>query len=243
MNGIPRLAWITPDDTPDTFPDPRTALHEPDGLLAAGGDLSPARLLYAYRHGIFPWYSVGQPILWWCPDPRAVLFPDALHISRSLRKALRRRDYQVTLDRAFPEVMQACAGMRRNQTEPGTWITAAMQLAYNELHRLGYAHSVEVWMEGELVGGLYGIAMGGVFFGESMFSRHTDASKLGLVWLMKQLAAWGFKMLDCQVASTHLQTLGSINIPRNDFLTLLDRYATNSNHAGAWQLDIVSVFK
>ncbi|MGH8371078.1 MAG: leucyl/phenylalanyl-tRNA--protein transferase, partial [Gammaproteobacteria bacterium] len=127
---MPQLVWIKTDDPPDTFPDPRTALREPDGLLAAGGDLSPTRLLYAYRHGIFPWYSADQPILWWCPDPRAVLFPDDLHISRSLRKTLRRRDYQVTLDGAFPQVIQTCAGMRRNQTESGTWITAAMQLAY-----------------------------------------------------------------------------------------------------------------
>lgn len=242
MNGTPQLAWINSGDPPETFPDPHTALREPDGLLAAGGDLSPARLLYAYRHGIFPWYSAGQPILWWCPDPRAVMFPDDLRISRSLCKILRRHNYQVTLDRAFVQVMQACAETRRNQPESGTWITPAMQLAYNQLHQLGYAHSAEVWVDGELAGGLYGIAMGSIFFGESMFSRRANASKIALVWLTQQLTAWGYKMLDCQVTSAHLQRLGSVSIPRSEFLTLLRRHATAGGHNSPWQLEIAPGF-
>lgn len=242
MSGVPQLAWIQPDDPPEAFPDPCSALHEPDGLLAAGGDLSPTRLLYAYRHGIFPWYNTGQPILWWCPDPRAVLFPDALHISHSLRKTLRRDNYEVTLDRVFRKVMQACADPRQNQSEVGTWITPEMQSAYETLYRLGHAHSVEVWMDDDLAGGLYGVAIGNVFFGESMFSRQTDASKLALVWLTKQLKAWGYRMIDCQVASVHLQSLGSVNIPRIEFLDLLKQHTPSSDKSRHWQLEITSVF-
>jgi leucyl/phenylalanyl-tRNA---protein transferase len=241
MSGAPQLTWIRPDDPPTAFPDPRTALREPDGLLAAGGDLSPARLLHAYRHGIFPWYGEGQPILWWCPDPRAVLYPEAVHISRSLRKTLRRHNYDVTLDRAFVEVMAACAMARRAHTDVGTWITEDMQRAYAELHRLGHAHSVEVWMSGQLAGGLYGVAMGNVFFGESMFSRYADASKIALVWLARQLEAWGFRLIDCQVASKHLQSLGSVSIPRNEFLVALDHHADARGHVGAWRTEIESV--
>jgi leucyl/phenylalanyl-tRNA---protein transferase len=243
VSGVPQLAWINADDPPDAFPDPRSALREPDGLLAAGGNLSPERLLYAYRRGIFPWYSAGQPVLWWCPDPRAVLFPADIRISRSLRKSLRRDGYEVTLDRVFPEVMQACAEKRPTQPQTGTWITSEMRLAYQELHRLGHAHSVEVWMDGQLAGGLYGVAMGKVFFGESMFSRHPDTSKIALAWLARQLSAWGFTMIDCQIASAHLQSLGSVNLARSEFLTLLDRHTSGGKCAGPWQFDITSVFE
>ena len=242
MSRAPQLAWIRPGDPPDAFPDPRTALREPDGLLAAGGDLSPARLLHAYRHGIFPWYSAGQPILWWCPNPRAVLYPQAVHISRSLRKALRQQHYEITLDSAFPEVMQACAMARPNQADAGTWITDEMQAAYVELHRLGHAHSIEVWMNERLVGGLYGVALGRIFFGESMFSHRTDASKIALVWLARQLEAWEFQLIDCQITSAHLQSLGSVNIPRDEFLALLDKHAAFEGRVGTWQIDIKPVF-
>jgi len=242
MSGTPRLAWIDAGDPPGSFPDPNSALRDPDGLLAAGGDLSSARLLYAYRHGIFPWYSQGQPILWWSPDPRAVLLFENLHVSGSLRKTLRRHRYEVTLDRAFAEVITHCANASRGRAEAGTWITPEMKSAYLELHRLGHAHSVEVWMDGALAGGLYGVAMGGVFFGESMFSLRTDASKIALVWLVQQLTAWGYRLLDCQVASEHLHSLGSVSIPRGEFLALLDRYATTGGRGGNWQIEISPEF-
>ncbi|MDX1654711.1 MAG: leucyl/phenylalanyl-tRNA--protein transferase, partial [Candidatus Competibacteraceae bacterium] len=170
------LSWLDPHDDRQPFPHPETALEEPDGLLAVGGSLSPVRLLSAYRQGIFPWYSAGQPILWWSPNPRTVLFPERFHCSRSLRKTLRQQRFQVTLDRAFEQVVYQAAQPRRDQT--GTWITPAMARAYTHLHTLGYAHSVESWYQGELVGGLYGVALGRVFYGESMFSRMSDASKV-----------------------------------------------------------------
>lgn len=242
MSGVPRLAWIEPDDPPEAFPDPQAALRDPDGLLAAGGNLSAARLLYAYRHGIFPWYSPGQPILWWSPDPRAVLFPESLHISRSLRRTLRRRRYTVTLDQAFDETITQCATAARGRAEAGTWITPEMHAAYVGLHDQGVAHSVEVWMDGALAGGLYGIAIGHVFFGESMFSLRTDASKIALVWLVKQLVAWSYKLVDCQVASDHLRSLGSTSIPRSRFLALLEQYASEGNTQGGWRLDISPEF-
>src|SRR5579872_5132638 len=183
----PRLAWIRPEDAPDRFPDAGTALRDPDGLLAVGGDLSAPRLLYAYRHGIFPWYHGDQPILWWSPDPRAVLFTDEFHLSASLRKRLRHGGFRLSFDTAFEQVVAACAAPRPNQPEGGTWITPEMQAAYTRLQEMGYAHSVEVWMDGELAGGLYGIAMGTVFFGESMFSRRRDASKIALACLSRRL--------------------------------------------------------
>ncbi len=217
----PPLRWIRPEDPPEAFPDPALALSDPDGLLAVGGDLSPARLLHAYRHGIFPWYHGDQPILWWSPDPRAVLFPKDMHISRSLRRRMAHGGYGATFDTTFDSVMAACADTRPGQPEGGTWISPAMQSAYGELHRLGAAHSVEIWMEGELAGGLYGIALGQVFFGESMFSRRTDASKLALVHLARQLDAWDYALIDCQVHSDHLASLGSTLLPRRDFLALL----------------------
>lgn len=233
----PPLRWIRPEDPPEAFPDPALALSDPDGLLAVGGDLSPARLLYAYQHGIFPWYHGDQPILWWSPDPRAVLFPADIHISRSLRRRMALGGYSATFDTAFAEVMSACAGPRAGQPEGGTWISPAMQAAYGELHRLGVAHSIEVWMEGELAGGLYGIALGRVFFGESMFSRRTDASKLALACLARQLDAWGYALIDCQVHSEHLESLGSTLLPRRDFLDLLAEHCDAAGHGTTWHSD------
>lgn len=211
------LTWLKRDDL--SFPPLETALHEPNGLLAAGGDLRPERLLAAYRHGCFPWYQEGQPLLWWSPDPRTVLFPDELHVSRSLRKRMRHGDYRVTFDKAFAEVIQGCAGPR--SYADGTWITTPMQDAYARLHEMGVAHSVEVWQQGQLVGGLYGIAMGELFFGESMFSRATDASKVGFVTLVERLREWGFALIDCQMPTRHLESFGARSIPRAAFAEAL----------------------
>jgi len=211
------LTWLKRDDF--SFPPLETALREPNGLLAAGGDLRPERLLAAYRHGCFPWYQEGQPLLWWSPDPRTVLFPDELHVSRSLRKRMRHGDYQVTFDKAFTEVIQGCAGPR--SYADGTWITTPMQDAYIRLHEMGVAHSVEVWQQGQLVGGLYGLAMGELFFGESMFSRATDASKVGFVTLVERLREWGFALIDCQMPTRHLESFGARSIPRAAFAEAL----------------------
>jgi len=211
------LTWLKRDDL--SFPPLETALREPNGLLAAGGDLRPERLLAAYRHGCFPWYQEGQPLLWWSPDPRTVLFPDELHVSRSLRKRMRNGDYRVTFDTAFAEVIQGCAGPR--SYADGTWITTPMQDAYVRLHEMGVAHSVEVWQQGQLVGGLYGIAMGELFFGESMFSRATDASKVGFVTLVERLREWGFALIDCQMPTRHLESFGARSIPRAAFAEAL----------------------
>lgn len=211
------LTWLKRDDL--SFPPLETALREPNGLLAAGGDLRPERLLAAYRHGCFPWYQEGQPLLWWSPDPRTVLFPDELHVSRSLRKRMRHGDYRVTFDKAFAEVIQGCAGPR--SYADGTWITTPMQDAYVRLHEMCVAHSVEVWQQGQLVGGLYGIAMGELFFGESMFSRATDASKVGFVTLVERLREWGFALIDCQMPTRHLESFGARSIPRAAFAEAL----------------------
>lgn len=211
------LTWLKRDDL--SFPPLETALREPNGLLAAGGDLRPERLLAAYRHGCFPWYQEGQPLLWWSPDPRTVLFPDELHVSRSLRKRMRNGDYRVTFDKAFAEVIQGCAGPR--SYADGTWITTPMQDAYARLHEMGVAHSVEVWQQGQLVGGLYGLAMGELFFGESMFSRATDASKVGFVTLVERLREWGFALIDCQMPTRHLESFGARSIPRAAFAEAL----------------------
>jgi len=216
------MALIQSLDPSDDFPPTSEALDYPNGLLAIGGELSPARLLRAYRRGIFPWFESPQPVLWWTPDPRSVLFPDELHISRTLRRTLRRNTFELSTDTRFTEVMQACAALRDNG--PGTWIDDAMIGAYSELHALGHAHSVEVSIDGELTGGLYGVALGRVFFGESMFSRHSDASKVALVALVQLLKAAGFAMIDCQVESEHLNSLGARNISRLDFE---DRLAQN----------------
>ncbi|MCQ4256402.1 leucyl/phenylalanyl-tRNA--protein transferase [Stutzerimonas stutzeri] len=214
------LTWLQRDEL--SFPPLEKAMREPNGLLAAGGDLSPARLLAAYRHGCFPWYQDGQPLLWWSPDPRTVLYPDELHISRSLRKKMRQGVFTVTFDQAFKDVIEGCAGPR--DYSDGTWITTPMQDAYIELHRLGAAHSVEVWQNDQLVGGLYGLAMGQLFFGESMFSRTTDASKAGFVTLVERLKEWGFKLIDCQMPTEHLASFGSRSIPRHVFAETLDKY-------------------
>jgi leucyl/phenylalanyl-tRNA--protein transferase len=217
---------------------PPVDLASPEGLLAVGGDLRPERLLEAYRHGIFPWYSDDQPILWWSPDPRTVLFPDKLHISRSLKRSLRPGIFTVTLDTCFRDVMQHCAGPRPQYPDGGTWITSEMLEAYRRLHELGYAHSVETWQEEELVGGLYGVALGGAFFAESMFTRVPDASKVGLVFLVRQLHAWGFRLMDCQQSSPHVMALGAKEIPRREFLDRLNAALTLPERLGQWQFDL-----
>lgn len=213
------------------FPSPHDA--EPDGLLAVGGDLSPPRLLLAYRHGIFPWYSQDTPILWWSPNPRLVLFPEELKIAKSLQRVVRKGRFTVTFDRDFGGVIRACAAVRRRQGE-GTWLVPEMILAYSRLHELGYAHSVESWFEGRLVGGLYGVALGRVFFGESMFTTVTDASKVAFVHLVDRLAVWGFEMIDCQVTTHHLQRFGAREISRSDFLSRLRRAVNVPPPRGAW---------
>lgn len=214
---------------------PPVELASPEGLLAVGGDLRSERLLAAYRSGIFPWYNPGQPVLWWSPDPRTVLFPPRLRISRSLGKILRQRRFRVTLDQAFEKVIDACAAPRRALPNGGTWITREMRAAYCELHAQGHAHSVETWSGTELVGGLYGVSLGGVFFGESMFSRVTDASKVALARAVGQLTAWGYTLIDCQVGSSHLFSLGAEEIPRQDFLALLQSALILPGRPGLWQ--------
>lgn len=229
------LPWLDPRNDDQPFPPPDRALNEPDGLLAAGGSLNPSRLLRAYRQGIFPWYSPGQPILWWSPDPRLVLFPEAINISRSLAKILRKERFTVTADTGFEAVIAACAAPRA--AGQGTWITPAMQRAYSRLHRLGYAHSIETWRQGELVGGLYGVAVGRVFYGESMFSRVSDASKVALAALATQLRRWDFAVIDCQMHTDHLVSMGAMDISRPIFLQLLARYCPLPGHDGDWRLD------
>ncbi len=230
-----RLHWLDPRNPRESFPDVDQALRDPNGLLAIGGDLSVARLLQAYRKGIFPWFNPDEPILWWSPDPRAVFYPDAVRVHRSLRQSLRRADYAVTLDRAFPQVIDACGQGRHG----GTWLGGAMQHAYLELFRRGYAHSVEVWREGALIGGLYGVSLGRVFFGESMFSRASDASKIALVWLSRQLEAWGFELIDCQIGSPHLDRLGAQYLPRQEFKSLLNSAIDGPlETSGSWHFDI-----
>lgn len=210
--------WITEDAPAHAFPDVDHAMIQPNGLLAVGGDLSPARLLHAYHRGIFPWFSEGQPILWWAPDPRAVLLPRALKVSRSLRKTLRREAFEVSFDRDFLQVIRSCAAPRGHQND--TWITGHMIAAYGELHAGGRAHSVEVWKDGVLAGGLYGVAIGKVFFGESMFSRVSDASKVALEALCRS----GYELIDCQLPSDHLKRLGAIDLPRRQFMRLLEHW-------------------
>jgi leucyl/phenylalanyl-tRNA--protein transferase len=216
---VKTVTWLSPHDAPEWFPPLDQALDEPAGLLAAGGDLSPARLLAAYQRGIFPWYSPGQPVLWWSPDPRAVLFPEEFKCSRSLGKAIRNGGFEVVIDRDFGAIMDACAAPRPHA--PGTWITSEMRSAYLRLHRLGQAHSFETWRDGQLAGGLYGVRLGEVFFGESMFSRERDASKVALAHLVKVCLRNSIAVIDCQLPSPHLESLGSRTIPRLQFQALL----------------------
>ena len=225
------IPWL---DRRTPFPPVETALAEPDGLLAAGADLSAERLLAAYRQGIFPWFNEGQPILWWSPDPRMVLFPAELHVSRSLNKRLKKQDYEIRFDTAFREVVKACASVPR-AGQDGTWITADMLAAYCNLHELGYAHSVETWMDGKLAGAIYGVAIGRMFYGESMFHRVTDASKIALVHLMRHLEKHGFGMMDCQMKTEHLASLGAREIPRIEFLRRLEELVNSPQEACKWK--------
>ncbi len=230
-----QMPWMSETTPPDAFPDVEQALEDPNGLLAAGGDLTPDRLLCAYRRGIFPWFSEGQPVLWWTPDPRAVLFPENLRISRSLRKTLRRGHFTLSADHAFSEVIRQCAMPRA--TESSTWITGEMMRAYRRLHDLGHARSIETWRDGELVGGLYGVAMGRVFFGESMFSRDRDASKAALAGLCEL----GYVLIDCQIPSEHLASLGAVEVPRRTFNAYLARWCDSHFRAQSGRLPLPGV--
>lgn len=230
-----RLHWLDPRNPHQPFPPVHLAMRDPNGLLAIGGDLSATRLLRAYRQGIFPWYNPDEPILWWCPDPRTVLPPSGMHVSHSLRKTIRRADYALSFDRAFDEVLEACSAARGKSR--GTWLGDDMRGAYAELHRRGNAHSVEVWRDGALIGGLYGVTLGRVFFGESMFSRATDASKLALYWLAQQLQRWDFEMIDCQVSSAHLLSLGARELPREQFLKTLAPAVQAEGRGAPWRFD------
>lgn len=230
-----QLTVLNPNTPEQDFPPVTKALREPDGLLAIGGCLSQSRLLNAYRHGVFPWYNPGEPILWWSPDPRLILFPDQLVISRSLRKTLRKAIFSVTFDQAFNEVITACADPRKDST--GTWITTAVNSAYNQLHKAGFAHSVETWQGDKLVGGLYGVALGQVFFGESMFHTQTDASKVAFATLVEQLQSWGYRLIDCQVHTRHLESFGARQIDRNAFIKLLDQYCDIPVKPSAWRVE------
>jgi leucyl/phenylalanyl-tRNA--protein transferase len=232
-----QLYWVADNIIANCFPAVDSALRDPDGLLAIGGDLSTARLLDAYRRGIFPWYSEGQPILWWSPDPRCVLEPDQLKISRSLRKTLRKQPYRVTFNRAYANVIAACAKPRRGCVE--TWITEAMASAYIRLFEEGHAVSVECWSGERLVGGLYGVVIGRIFYGESMFSTMNDASKVAMVYLVRELQKKDFRLIDCQVHSRHLQTLGAKPIPRKLFVNILENYC-NQETSRDWPVESVA---
>ena len=227
------IPWL---ESTENFPPLELALREPNGLLCAGGDLTPQRLVQAYLNGIFPWYSPGEPILWWSPDPRMVLFPAEFHLSRSLRKTLRNGNYRVRLDTGFKAVIQACARTPRRD-QPGTWITPEIQAAYCKLHELGYAHSVETWVDEKLVGGLYGIAIGKMFYGESMFAHATDASKIAIAHLVRFLEEKGFGMIDCQMNTPHLSSLGAREIPRRHFIDRLRILTAIPPLCGRWPED------
>jgi leucyl/phenylalanyl-tRNA--protein transferase len=224
------IPWLNTDEA---FPPLAKALREPNGLLAAGADLSPERLLAAYRQGIFPWYSPGQPILWWSPDPRMVLFPSELKVSRSLAKRMRKDDYEIRFDTAFRQVMLQCA-LTERPGQDGTWITSDIVEGYCRLHGLGHAHSVETWMEGELVGGVYGVAIGRMFYGESMFHHVTDASKLAFVHLVRRLHDQAFGMLDCQMKTAHLASLGAREVSRDEFSQRLSELVNSIHPHAQW---------
>jgi leucyl/phenylalanyl-tRNA--protein transferase len=226
---IPKL----PDDPDGLFPPPATADNGPEGLLAWGGDLHPQRLLNAYRQGIFPWYSPGQPLLWWWPKPRTVIFPAQFHVSRRLLRTLRQGHYTVTADSDFAAVIDGCA--RTDNPPAETWIDAAMIRAYREMHTLGHAHSVEVWVDGELEGGIYGISMGEVFFGESMFSRRRDASKIALAHLCRKIDEAGYALLDCQLPNDHLYQFGARDLPGEEFSELLRAKTAPGDPIKDWQ--------
>jgi leucyl/phenylalanyl-tRNA--protein transferase len=214
------------------FPSPEEA--EPEGLLAVGGDLSPERLLLAYSMGIFPWYSDEDPILWWSPDPRLILEPERLKISKSLKRVLSKKQFSITMDHDFKTVIKSCATAKRK--EGGTWIVNDMLNAYIELHHKGFAHSVEVWEKEKLVGGLYGVSIGNIFFGESMFSKTNNASKIALVYLVKTLKKWGFSCIDCQIKTEHLISMGACETPRHDFLNQLKKKVKEKTRVGKWSL-------
>ena len=232
MNEAP--FWLADDG--DRFPDPQTALKEPPGLLAAGGDLSAERLQAAYRQGIFPWFEADMPPLWWCPHPRAIMDVTDMHVPRSLRRRLNRRDYQVSMDTAFVDVISACAAPRGADGKRGTWITPEMHQAYCALHQLGLAHSVEVRVRDELIGGLYGVCIGRFFAAESMFTRADSGSKIALVHLAGQLADWHFPLLDCQIMNPHLLSLGARNMPRDMFLQHLAELVDQPPPPHPWQM-------
>ena len=220
-------------DMPETqFPSPDSASEE--GLVAVGGEITTVRVLSAYRQGIFPWYSEDQPVLWWSPEPRAVLYPDKIKISRSLKKTLRKKNMRVTADQAFGEVNKACAGPRIQSPEGGTWITDEMMVTYTQLHEMGYGHSIEVWLDEKLVGGLYGLALGSAFFGESMYSHAPDASKIALVHLAKYASSTGIEFIDCQLPTEHLSSMGAIDISRNEYLATLKDALQHNDRTERW---------
>lgn len=227
------IPWL---DVRDTFPPLERALREPNGLLCAGGDLSAQRLIAAYRNGIFPWYSPGEPILWWSPDPRMVLVPGEFRLSRSLRRTLRKGEREIRLDSDFAAVIRACASVRR-PGQAGTWISAPMQAAYCRLHELGFAHSVETWLDDRLVGGLYGVAIGRMFYGESMFSLTADASKIAFAHLVRFLETQGFGLIDCQMNTAHLASLGAREIARDEFIARLRELTGSHRASGRWPVD------
>ncbi|MEM1263423.1 MAG: leucyl/phenylalanyl-tRNA--protein transferase [Pseudomonadota bacterium] len=233
------LAWLERDAPVDSFPAAHLALREPDGLLAAGGDLSSDRLVHAYQHGIFPWFEQGQPVLWWTPNPRCVLHCNEFHRSRSLRRTLRRQHWTVSFDRAFGDVVDGCAEAREGRRR--TWITPTMRSAYLTLNDQGFGRSVEVWDDQALIGGVYGVGIGRMFFGESMFSRRTDASKVALFALCQQLQARDMPMLDCQVRSPHLTSLGAKLIPRDAFLKAIAELCPAKEPAAAFDTDRIPV--
>jgi len=220
---MPAPYWIEPGTDDLSFPDVSLALRDPDGLLAIGGDLSCNRIISAYQQGIFPWFSEGQPILWWSPDPRFVLFPEKLKISRSLQKTIKKNLFSITINEGFESVIEQCSKTSR-AGQTGTWITQDMQQAYVDLHNAGFAYSVEAWKDQQLVGGLYGIAIGRVFFGESMFSHENDASKVAFSYFVHYLQSIGFKLIDCQVYTGHLESLGAQQVPRRDFINFLNEF-------------------
>lgn len=223
------MYWLTDEFL---FPDPRYASEA--GLLAAGGDLTPQRILFAYQEGIFPWYSEGEPILWWSPDPRFVLRPDEIKVSKSMRQVLRKGHFSYSFDRTFDQVIEACATAPR-KGQDGTWLTPEMIQAYKKLHQSGFAHSVEVWEDKKLVGGLYGISLGKFFFGESMFTKVSNASKAALIYLAKALKARKFEYIDCQAHTAHLESMGAKFIPRDEFLTLLSQNKYKTTLKGSWK--------